>query len=145
MLGNSYVEAIGPELNGARAHQSLWMDLDGVLTFLWDTTENIQAVRDRVKLLTKGCKCVTGFTRCNCKRNNRQCSERCECINCTNITLLTQTSEETELSELALEEEVTHSGVELDTAELMDWVFGSGQVDNSTDVDYESDGDGDNI
>ena len=56
------------------------------------------------------------------------------------------TSEETELSELALEEEVTHSGVELDTDELMDWVFGSGQVDDSTvDVDYESDGDGENI
>ena len=114
--------------------------------FLWDTTENIQAVRDRVKLLTKGCKCVTGFTRCNCKRNNRQSSEGCECINCTNITLLTQTSEETELSELALEEEVTHSGVELDTDELMDRVFGSGQVDNCTvDVDYESDGDGENF
>ena len=26
MLGNSYVEAIRPEQNGARAHQSLWMD-----------------------------------------------------------------------------------------------------------------------
>ena len=101
---------------------------------------------DRVKPLTKGCKCVIGFTRCNCKRNNQQCSEGCECINCTNITLLTQTSEETELSELALEEEVTHSGVELDTDKLMDRVFGSGQVDDSTvDVDYESDGDGENF
>ena len=35
-----------------------------------------------VKLLMKGCKCVTGCnTRCSCRRNDRQC----ECIKCTNI------------------------------------------------------------
>ena len=116
---------------------------NGELTFVWDTTENIQAVRDRVKLLMKGCKCITGCTtlRCTCRKSNQQCSEGCECINCSNITPLMQTSKEMEVAEIALEEEVTTNTIELEeTDELMDWIFGSEQVDESVqDVDCESD------
>ena len=91
-----------------------------------------------MKLLMKGCKCVTGCnTRCSCRRNDRQCSEGCECINCTNISV--NTSENSEVAEIALEEVATTNGMEdEETDELMDWIFGSGQVEETI-VDVEHD------
>ena len=79
----------------------------------------------------KGCKCVTGCnTRCSCRRNDRQCSEGCERINCTNISV--NTSENSEVAEIALEEVATTNGMEdEETDELMDWIFGSGQVEET--------------
>ena len=119
-----------------------WSITNDKLTIVWDTTENMQAVRDRVKLLMRGCKCVTGCnTRCSCRRNDRQCSEGCECINCTNI--LVNTSEDNEIAEIALEEAVTTNGIEdEETDELMDWIFGSGQFEESiVDVEHNSEED----
>ena len=37
-----------------------WNLKDEVLTIDWDSAENISAVKERVMLLTKGCKCKTG-------------------------------------------------------------------------------------
>ena len=119
-----------------------WSITNDKLTIVWDTTENMQAVRDRVKLLMRGCKCVTGCnTRCSCRRNDRQCSEGCECINCTNISV--NTSEDNEIAEIALEEAVTTNGIEdKETDELMDWIFGSGQFEeNIVDVQHSSEKD----
>ena len=47
-----------------------WTLSDNKLTVVWDTPENVQAIRARVNLLLKGCKCVTGCTskRCGCKK-----------------------------------------------------------------------------
>ena len=107
-----------------------WSLTDGTLTFVWDTTANIKAVRDRVKLLMKGYKCVTGCTRCKCRKSNRLCSEGCECINCTNISRSIDNPEEREVVELAIEEEVTtHTSDFEDTEDLLDSVFGPGQAD----------------
>ena len=55
--------------------------LDGnKLNVLWDTPENMQTVRDRVSLLLKGCKCVTGCKskRYSCKKRDAHCSEGCQ-------------------------------------------------------------------
>lgn len=38
----------------------VWDLNDGKLTVIWDTQMNMQAIRDRVNLLLRGCKCVTG-------------------------------------------------------------------------------------
>ena len=83
-----------------------WTVADEKLTVVWDTPENLQAVRDRVKLLLRGCKCVTGSTtgRCGCNKNNRRCSEGCECKNCSNIATA---ENETAIADVALEEEYT--------------------------------------
>ena len=60
---------------------------EGVLTVEWDTEPNIRAIKERVDLLTKGCKCAT-----SCSTNQSGCRKRgnkclllgCECINCIN-------------------------------------------------------------
>ena len=53
---------------------------------VWDKEENMQLVRERVNLLLRGCKCVTGCKNrvCGCKRKNSKCTEGCQCINCEN-------------------------------------------------------------
>ena len=102
-----------------------WNITDEKLTVVWDTPQNIQAVRDRVKLLLRGCKCVTGCTtgRCGCKKMNQHCSKGCECKNCANITTV---ENETDIADIALEEEYrTSENIDSDTDEIMDWVFGN--------------------
>ena len=39
-----------------------WTLSDNKLAVLWDTPENMETIRQRVHLLLKGCKCVTGCT-----------------------------------------------------------------------------------
>ena len=39
-----------------------WTLSDNKLAFLWDTPENMETIRQRVHLLLKGCRCVTGCT-----------------------------------------------------------------------------------
>ena len=105
-----------------------WTLSDNKLTVVWDTLQNMQAIHDRVNLLLKGCKCVTCCTtkRCGCERKNTHCSEGCQCINCLNMPS-TEGAEDHDLSEIALEEEVTADITQLDTDtdELIDWVFGA--------------------
>lgn len=86
-----------------------WDVSDSKLTMVWDTPENTQAIQNRVSLLLKGCKCVTGCTtrRCSCKKNERAAG--CQCRNCSN-TGIQMTSENTsELAEIAVEEEISTS------------------------------------
>ena len=47
-----------------------WQLVDNTLTVVWDTPKNIASIRNRVRLLLRGCKCVTGCTtgRCGCKK-----------------------------------------------------------------------------
>ncbi len=72
--------------------------------------------------------CATG--RCGCKRDNKQCSEGCQCKNCLNISSATE--EVTELAEIALEEDITTDIAE-DTEELMERVFGTELETTSSD------------
>ena len=47
-----------------------WVREDGVLNIVWDSPENMQKVREAVRLLTNGCGCKTGCTtkRCGCRK-----------------------------------------------------------------------------
>lgn len=111
-----------------------WTVTDEKLTVVWDTPENLQAVRDRVKLLLRGCKCVTGCTtgRCGCNKNNRRRSEGCECKNCSNITTA---ENETAIADVALEEEYSTSD-NIENDEIMDWVFGN-DFDNELSTSHD--------
>jgi len=70
-----------------------WMNSEGNLVIEWDSDDNIQAIQQRVRLLTKGCKCATGCStaRCCCKKKGQQCSLGCSCTNCINITEIVPT------------------------------------------------------
>ena len=92
----------------------------------------MEAVRQRVIQLLKGCKCKTGCTtsRCGCRKKNKECSEGCECTNCSNTQSNAHTvidnSEDT-LLELSLEENFTENREQLlddEVDEIMDYVFG---------------------
>ena len=121
---------------------------EGVLTIEWDTETNIRAVKERVDVLTKGCKCTTGCSsnRCGCRKKGNNYSLGCECINCNNTENPDSTSEE--MREIAIEEE--HATLPVD--EIMDLVFGVNEdevplgkpLSESEDQDhYSSDSDSD--
>ena len=54
-----------------------WTIENTKLGAVWDTEENMQLVQERVNLLLRGCKCVTGCKNrvCGCKRKNSKCTE----------------------------------------------------------------------
>ena len=60
---------------------------DSILTVDWDSSENQEAIKGRVLLFTKGCKCKTGCAtgRCACKKKGHNCTEGCSCLNCLNL------------------------------------------------------------
>ena len=93
-----------------------WHETNGILSIDWDSLENQTAVRDRVFLLTKGCKCKTGCRtgRCSCKKRGQNCSEGCSCLHCLNLpNMVTENAElemddsreQTELEELEVDEQ----------------------------------------
>ena len=99
-----------------------------------------------MKLLLRGYKCVTGCKtgRCSCRKSNRERAEGCQCTNGLNIFVsTTETNEQAqdEVIETVLEEEVRE--LEIETDELMDWVFAN--HDNTEDVEYGSDGDSEEV
>ena len=65
-----------------------WQLVENTLTVVWYTPKNITSICNRVRLLLRGCKCVTGCTtgRCGCKKSLRKCSEGCQCRNCLNMS-----------------------------------------------------------
>ena len=54
----------------------------------------IDAIRERVAGLLKGCGCKTGCQtrQCGCKGKGKACGEGCNCMNCTNTDTCTQTT-----------------------------------------------------
>ena len=56
-----------------------WKIQDDTLTIEWDMEKNIQSIRDRILILTKGCKCASGCAtkRCGCKKKSQYCSAGC--------------------------------------------------------------------
>lgn len=113
-----------------------WKIMDNTLTVDWESDENVAAINARVSSLLKGCKCKSGCgnMRCGCRKNGRECSVGCECINCTNIPSHTEDIQgsDNSLADIAVEEEYftnCNQSEELtdddpeDISELLDWVF----------------------
>ena len=104
-----------------------WNKTDGVLSIHWDSIENMAAIRDRVALLMKGCKCKTGCTtgRCSCHKKGQACSEGCTCMHCKNMShcVLNEEMDET-LSREQTDDEVLdfvmESEYESDFADMYD-------------------------
>lgn len=69
------------------------------------------------------------------QENNTQCSEGCQCTNCLNMPK-TEGREDIDLVEIALEEEVTIDSTQLDTDELLKWVFGAENENNVNMSDF---------
>ena len=63
-----------------------WTIDENNLTLDWDSQEKVDAVKQRVASLIRGCKCRTGCgaSHCGFKKNTKICSMGCECINCLN-------------------------------------------------------------
>ena len=112
-----------------------WNVTDESLTFDWDSENNMEAVRQRVVQLLKGCKCKTGCTtsRCGCRKKGKQCSEGCECTNCSNTQTVINNSQDS-LIEVSLEESFTENREQFldEVDEIMDYVFGEFSVDPSS-------------
>ena len=96
-----------------------WHNTDGILSVDWDSLENQTAVRDRVFLLTKGCKCKTGCTtgRCGCNRKGLTCSEGCSCLHCLNLPNMV-TSNRENLADQQLEMDESTEQTELEELEM---------------------------
>ena len=64
-----------------------WEVIDSRLQVVWDSERNRDEVRNRVKMLTTGCGCITGCdsNRCKCKKVGNPCSAGCHCKNCMNV------------------------------------------------------------
>ena len=115
-----------------------WKVKDSLLTFDWDSEDNMAAVPQQVECLTKGCKCKTGCRtlRCGCRKRGKECSEGCECSSCTNIKIGRQQTKDS-LLDVTLEELEGGECQTEDIDDIMDWVFGGHEVDsdNSDDDD----------
>ena len=61
------------------------------MTVDWDSNVNMDAAKEQVEGLLKGCRCKTGCqTRlCQCKAKGKGCGEGCNWTNCTNTHLPT--------------------------------------------------------
>ena len=99
---------------------------EGLTIDEWNTEENLAAIRERVHLLIRGCKCASGCStnRCGCMKREHQCSPGCECINCTNLSqseYSMRNSSDADVSILCLEEETEYEEVE----NIMYFVFGA--------------------
>ena len=81
-----------------------WSLHNDLLHITWDTDENMQMVRERVSLLLKGCKCITGCKNmiCGCRKRGTKCTEGYQCVNCKNQ--VTAVEEREDLDYVALEE-----------------------------------------
>ncbi len=123
-----------------------WTVQNNQLSVVWDSQQNMAAIRERVNSLLKGCKCVTGCVtrRCSCQKNQTKWSVGCECTNCCNIDQEGEDTANNEISDIAIDEEVNinrwqDEGVE----DIMDWVFGD-EADHGEDAQAELAGDIDN-
>ena len=122
-----------------------WDIQDGNLSIVWDSKENLDAVQQRVSALLKGCKGATGCTtrRCSCRKNKRECSVGCDCTNCSNTALLQEQITESEVTGVAIDEEIRGMDEEVD--DIVDWVFGEQfGTENDSECEaeeYNTDGD----
>ena len=114
-----------------------WKIQDDALIVDWDSDINMDAVKERVEGLLKGCGCKTGCQtrQCRCKGKGKACGEGCNCTNCTNTILQTPHATDCmgEMEETSIEE-IIEDSVPEDINEIMDWVFGEYQAVSSETV-----------
>ena len=132
-----------------------WSINNSILTMKWDTDGNIKTIKDRLHILTTGCKCATGCTtkRCSCKKKGNTCSAGCECINCCNQTPQSTSNSgddvgtvgrDSALRDLCIEEEAEEE-ILSEVEDIMDFVFESVaplehvRNDSTTDSEDEED------
>jgi len=83
-----------------------WRVSDGSLEIDWDDPSNIAKVRDRVKLLLRGCSYKKGYdTSCCCLKGGKKCGPGCRCCNCKNSPAVPEIDNETDEIEDEEEEE----------------------------------------
>ena len=104
-----------------------WSITDSVLAVDWDSNEHEEAVKERVLLLTKGCKCKTGCMtrRCMCKRKGQSCSEGCSCLNCLNLQAQVEITNDRESMDIEDTQELDSDWSDLDSSSETDDEFDS--------------------
>ena len=85
-----------------------WTVNENMLSVSWDSESNMKAVRERVSVLFKGCKCATGCKtkRCGCRKGGNTCSVGCDCKNCKNQEETELHVDDSDITEIALDEEI---------------------------------------
>ena len=135
VLGIQYVAASKPKHYGFYASYHIWMDREGRYC-----DSNIEAVKERVAGLLKGCWCKTGCQTqcCGYKGKGKICSEGCECTNCLNTQTLYQrpNTELDDLTEMSMEEIIADCPPRDD---LVKWVFGDDIGDSEDEEDEHDD------
>ena len=83
-----------------------WMVEDGRIQCDWDSSENIQRVRNLVGLFIRGCKCTKGCTTklCRCVKKGVQCGPSCNCKSCQNLPSGTDPCTQNEVMQVEEEE-----------------------------------------
>ena len=101
----------------------------------------MDAVKERVEGLLKGCGCKTGCQtrQCRCKAKGKGCGEGCNCTNCTN-TLLPTPNVTGSMEEMSIEEIIEDAPPE-DLDEIMEWVFGDNETERVSGTENDSDSD----
>ena len=103
-----------------------------------------------LRTILKSCKCITGCTtrRCNCRKNDKECSLGCDCKNCNNIPNAAKnayTSDNLEIGDLAVEDVTRLRNCDEDIDDIFDLTFLNddrnsdstcSDVDCTTDIDY---------
>ena len=117
-----------------------WKVQDSTLVVDWDSDINMDAVKERVEGLLKGCGCKTGCQtrQCRCKGKGKAYGEGCNCTNCNNTGVQTPTT--ASMEEMNIEEIIEDSAPE-DLNEIMQWVFGDYQAQRVSEAEEESDSD----
>ena len=120
-----------------------WTVNENMLSVSWDSESNMKAVRERVSVLFKGCKCATGCKtkRCGCRKGGNTCSVGCDCKNCKNQEETELHVDDSDITEIALDEEIQGEGeLEGDDIDyILDWVFGNeSQIDERTEDSEDS-------
>ena len=118
-----------------------WKIIDqATLEIDWDSKENVETVRHRVALLTKGCNCKIGChtARCGCVKRNGKCGAECNCQNCCNLPI---PSISEDLVDMAIAERTNRNHDE-EVDDIMLALFGecSSFIDDSDQSDNEEPG-----
>ena len=106
-----------------------WKVQDNTLAIDWDSDINMDAVKERVEGLLKGCGCKTGCQtwQCQCNAKEKGCGQGCNCTNCTN-THLPIPNVTGSMEEMSVEEIIEDAPPE-DLDEIMEWVFGDNEIE----------------
>ena len=118
-----------------------WSFHDNTFSTMWNSHDNIAAVRERINVLLKGCKCATGCStkRCGCRKNGKDCSVGCGCRNCDNYAQEEETKDtENELATIAIDEDLGNEK-RRDLDDIMDWIFGGEVGDSNKDSEVSCD------